>query len=274
MTTQASKASAFRALHEAAGAFIIANPWDVGTARILDQLGYKALATTSAGFAFSRGQRDNTISRDEMMAHVSEIVDAVDLPVSGDLENGFGDAPETVAETIRKAAGAGLVSASIEDSTGRTEDPLYGIELGVERIRAAVEAAQGLPIDFLITGRAENFLVGRADLKHAIQRLQAYQDAGADILYAPGLTSMSDIATVVREVDRPLNVLMGLKGAQASLSELADIGVKRVSVGSALSRAALGAFLRASKEMIGPGTFSFAEEAAAFPEISAFMKTA
>ncbi|MCZ6588116.1 MAG: isocitrate lyase/phosphoenolpyruvate mutase family protein [Alphaproteobacteria bacterium] len=273
MTTQASKASAFRALHESDGAFIIPNPWDIGTARILDQLGYKALATTSAGYAFSRGQRDNMIARDEMMSHVSDIVNATDLPVSGDLVNGFGDAPETVAETIRMAAEAGLVSASIEDSTGRAEDPLYDIELSVERIRAAVEAAREMPIDLMVTGRAENFLVGHPDLKDTIQRLQAYQDAGADILYAPGLTSMADIATVVREVDRPLNVVMGLKGPQASLSELADIGVKRVSVGSALSRAALGAFLRASKEMIERGTFSFAEEAVPFPEISALMQT-
>jgi len=273
MQTQTQKAAAFRALHEREGAFIIPNPWDIGTARLLAHLGFEALATTSAGYAFSVGRRDNTVGREEMMEHVSSIVAATDLPVSADLENGFGDRPETVAETFRMAAEAGLAGASIEDFTGRAEDPLYEVELAAERVRAAVEVARALPFPFTVTGRAENFLVGRPDLQDAIRRLQAYQEAGADVLYAPGLTSREDIAAVVRSVDRPVNVVMGLQGVQLSLAELAEIGVKRVSVGSALSRAALGAFLRAGREMRERGTFTFAEEAVNYRELSAMFET-
>src|SRR5688572_7245188 len=193
METQERKGSAFRRLHERVSAFIIPNPWDVGTARLLAHLGYEALATTSAGYAFSVGQRDNTISRDEMMAHVRAIASATDLPVSADLENGFGDQPETVAETIRLAAATGLVGGSIEDSTNHAGEPIYEYELAVERIRAAVEAARSLDFPFTLTARAENYLVGRSDLKDTIKRLQAYQEAGADVLYAPGLVSRDDI---------------------------------------------------------------------------------
>jgi len=268
MRTQGEKGSAFRALHERESAFIIPNPWDVGTARLLARLGFEALATTSAGYAFSVGQRDNTIGRDEMMAHVAAIASATDLPVSADLENGFGDDPEAVAETIRRAAAAGLVGGSIEDSTGCPDDPIYEHELAIERVRAAAEVARALPFPFTLTGRAENYLVGRRDLKDTIKRLQAYQEAGADVLYAPGLTSASDIATVVSAVDRPLNVVMGLQGVQLSLSALSEIGVKRVSVGSALSRVALGAFLRAAREMLEHGTFTFADEAVSYRDIS------
>ncbi|HEX7183483.1 MAG TPA: isocitrate lyase/phosphoenolpyruvate mutase family protein [Thermoanaerobaculia bacterium] len=271
MRDQAQRAAAFRALHERDGAFIIPNPWDIGTARLLAHLGFEALATTSAGYAFSIGQRDNSVGRDEMMEHVSAIVSATDLPVSADLENGFGDDPETVAETFRLAAATGLVGGSIEDATGRPGDPIYEHELAVERVRAAVEAVRSLPFPFTVTGRAENFLVGRPDLGDTIQRLQAYQEAGADVLYAPGLTSKDDIAAVVRSVDRPVNVVMGLQGVQLSLAELAEIGVKRVSVGSALSRAALGAFLRAAREMRERGTFAFSAEAVSYREISAMF---
>lgn len=272
MLTQAEKGKAFRALHEQDSAFIIPNPWDVGTARLLACLGFKSLATTSAGYAFSVGQRDNTIGRNEMMAHVAAIVSATDLPVSADLENGFGDAPETVAQTIRLAAATGLVGGSIEDATNRPDDPIYAQELAVERIRAASETARTLPFPFTLTGRAENYLVGRPDLKDTIKRLQAYQEAGADVLYAPGLTSKDDIAAVVSSVDRPVNVVMGLQGVQLSLAALSDIGVKRISVGSALSRAALGAFLRAAREMREHGTFDFANEAVSYQEISAMFK--
>ncbi len=272
MLTQAEKGRIFRALHEGDSAFIIPNPWDVGTARLLAHLGFEALATTSAGFAFSAGQRDNTISREQMMAHVAAIASATDLPVSGDLEHGFGDEPETVAETVRLAAAAGLVGGSIEDSTGRSDNPIYEKELAVERVRAAAEALHSLPFTFTFTARAENYLVGRPDLNDTIARLQAYQEAGADVLYAPGLTSKDDIAAVVSSVDRPVNVVMGLQGVQLSLAALSEIGVKRVSVGSALSRAALGAFLRAAREMREHGTFTFAQDAVSYSEISAIFK--
>ncbi len=270
--TQVEKGELFRALHQRNSAFIIPNPWDVGTARLLAALGFDALATTSAGYAFSVGQRDNTVGRDKMMVHVEAIAAATDLPVSADLENGFGDDPETVAETIRLAAAAGLVGGSIEDTTTRPEDPLYEHQLAVERVRAAAEAARALAFSFTLTGRAENFLVGRPDLDDTIQRLQAYQEAGADVLYAPGLTSKDDIADLVRSVDRPVNVVMGLQGVKLSLEELSEIGVRRVSVGSALSRAALGAFLRAGREMREHGTFTFADEAVSYPELSAMFE--
>jgi 2-methylisocitrate lyase-like PEP mutase family enzyme len=273
MPTQAEKGAAFRALHERNGAFLIPNPWDIGTARMLAHLGFEALATTSAGYAFSVGQRDNTIGREKMMVHVAAIASATDLPASGDLENGFGDDPETVAETIRLAAAAGLVGGSIEDSTTRPDDPVYERESALERVRAATEAAHSLDFPFTITARAENYIVGRPDLRDTIGRLQAYQDAGADVLYAPGLARKEDIAEVVRSIDRPLNVLMGLGGVRLSLRELSEIGVKRVSVGSALCRAALGAFLRAAQEMREYGTFVFAEEAASSREITAMFES-
>ena len=273
MRTQAEKGRAFRALHERDHAFIIPNPWDAGTARLLAHLGFEALATTSAGFAFSVGQRDNTIERDAMMAHVSAIAAATDLPVSGDLENGFGDSPEIVAETIRLAAAAGLAGGSIEDLSGRMGGAVYEIGHAAERVRAAAEAVRGLPFQFTLTARAENYLAGRPDLHDTIKRLQAYQEAGADVLYAPGLTSKDDMAAVVSAVDRPVNVVMGLTGVQLSLADLSAIGVKRISVGSALSRAALGAFLRAAGEMREHGTFAFAAEAVSVRDLSAIFQT-
>lgn len=271
MRSQEEKAEAFRALHQRAGAFIIPNPWDIGTARLLAHLGFEALATTSAGYAFSMGRQDNAIGRDETMEHARAIVSATDLPVSADLENAFGDDPEAVAETFRLAAATGLVGGSIEDATGRPDDPIYDHELAAERVRAAVEVTRSLPFPFVLTARAENYLVGRRDIKDTIKRLQAYQEAGADVLYAPGLTSREDIAAVVGSVDRPVNVVMGLQGVQLSLAELSEIGVKRISVGSALSRAALGAFLRAAREMREHGTFTFAAEAVSYRDISAMF---
>ena len=272
MTTQAEKARTFRALHERDKPFIIPNPWDVGTARLLQRLGFEAVATTSAGYAFSVGQPDNTISRDETLAHVAEIVSATDLPVSGDLENGFGDTPEVVAETVRLAADAGLVGGSIEDVSQRPGCTVYELEHAAERVRAAAEVARNLPFPFTVTARAENYLVGTPDLLDTIGRLQAYQEAGADVLYAPGLSTKDDIATVVKSVDRPVNVGMGRHGVQLSLAELLVLGVKRISVGSALARTALGAFLGAAQEMKDKGTFAFAEEAASFGEINAMFK--
>ena len=268
MPTQAEKGIAFRALHARADAFIIPNPWDPGTARLLQQEGFEALATTSAGYAFSMARRDNQIGRDEMLAHVRAIVAASDLPVSADLENGYGDVFTTVAETYRLAAACGLAGASIEDATQRTDEPLYEISCAADRVRAAVEAVRALPFPFTLTARAENFLVGRPDLNDASRRLQAYQEAGADVLDAPGLTRREDIAAVVSSVDRPVNVIMGLRGVELSLAELSAVGVKRVSIGSALSRAALGAFLRAAREMRQHGTFSFADDAVPFAEIT------
>jgi 2-methylisocitrate lyase-like PEP mutase family enzyme len=266
MPTQAEKGQLFRALHERDQAFIIPNPWDAGTARLLAHLGFEALATTSAGYAFSVGQRDNTIERGEMMAHVAAIASATDLPVSADLENGFGDSAEIVAETIHLAAGAGLAGCSIEDMA--RDKTIYEHAHAVERVRAAAEVARSLPFTFTLTARAENYLVGKRDLKDTIQRLQAYQEAGANVLYAPGLTTKEDIAAVVSSVDRPVNVVMGLQGVQLGLAELSGIGVKRISVGSALSRAALGAFLRAAREMREWGTFTFAADAVSYRDIS------
>ena len=265
---QAAKARAFRDLHHREHAFIIPNPWDTGTARLLAQLGFEALATTSAGFAFSLGQADNTVTRAQMMRHLETIVAATPLPVSADLENGFGDSPDTVAETIVLAAAAGVVGGSIEDATARPEDPIYGRGLAVERIRAAATAARALPFPFTLTARCENYLVGRPDLADTILRLQAYQEAGADVLYAPGLSTADEIGAVVRSVDRPVNVVMGLKGVQLNLAELSALGVRRVSVGSALARATLGAFHRAATEMRERGTFDFAASAMSMKDLS------
>jgi len=256
--TLAEKARSFRALHQRSHAFIIPNPWDVGSARLLAHMGFEALATTSMGYAFSLGRRDNSLDREQTLIYATAIASATDLPVSADLENGFGDAPEMAAETIRLAGQAGVVGGSIEDATGRPDQPIYPIELATERIRAAVAAARSLPFPFTLTARAENYLHGRPDIRDTITRLQAYQEAGADVLYAPGLAIKEDIASVVRSVDRPVNVVMGLRGVQLSLAELSALGVKRVSVGSALARTALGAFVRAAQEMKENGTFSFA----------------
>lgn len=259
--TQAEKGRRFRALHERKGAFIIPNPYDVGTAHLLAHLGFEALATTSAGYAFTLGHRDGALTREQTLAGAQAIATAADLPVSADLEHGFGDAPDVAAEAIRMAAAAGVVGGSIEDSTGRSDSPIYELELAAERVRAAVAAARALPFPFTLTARAENYLHGRTDVHDTIKRLQAYQDAGADVLYAPGLTTKEDIATVVGSVDRPVNVLMGLAGVELSLAELSAIGVKRVSVGSGLCRAALGGFLRAARQMRDSGTFAFAADA-------------
>jgi len=255
--TQAEKGRAFRALHERDGAFIIPNPWDAGTAKILAHVGFEALATTSMGYAFSTGRRDMTLSREETLAYAAAVVQATDLPVSADLEDGF----EDPAETIRAAGAAGLVGGSIEDATGIADEPIYRFEEAVDRVRAAVAAARALPIPFLLTARAENYLHRRPDLADTIRRLQLFQEAGADVLYAPGLTTREEIAEVVRSVDRPVNVVMGLRGVQLSLAELSALGVKRVSVGSSLARTALGAFVRAAREMREKGTFSYARDA-------------
>jgi 2-methylisocitrate lyase-like PEP mutase family enzyme len=268
MPAQAEKGTTFRALHHRDHAFIIPNPWDIGTARLLESLGFEALATTSAGFAFSIGKPDGAVDRETMLVHAADLVAATDLPVSADLENGYGNDPAHVAETIRLAAHAGLAGCSIEDVTPDREHGPYELALSAERIRAAAEIARSLPFPFTLTARAENYIIGRPDLRDTIARLQAFQEAGADVLFAPGLKSKEDIAAVVRSVDRPVNVIMGLQGVQLSLAELSEIGVKRISVGSALSRAALGAFLRAAREMQTHGTFTFAEDAVNYAELN------
>jgi 2-methylisocitrate lyase-like PEP mutase family enzyme len=272
MTTQTEKGQAFRALHQRNRTFIIPNPWDIGTARMLAHLGFEALASTSGGYANSIGQRDGAVGREAMIAHVSALASATDLPVSADLENGYADAPEAVGETIRLAAAAGVVGGSIEDASRRAEAPIYDLGLAAERVRAAAESAHALNFPFTLTARAENFITGRPDLKDTIQRLQAYQEAGADVLYAPGLTSKEDISTLIRSVDRPVNVLVGFAGATLDLAALSALGVRRVSVGSALARAAIGAFLRGAREMQQGGSFAFADEAASSKEISEMLE--
>lgn len=272
--SQAEKAHAFMALHERPGCFVVPNPWDVGTARLLAGLGFEALATTSAGLAFSLGRPDaeGALRREDVLANARDIVGATDLPVSADLEGGFADEPEGVAETIRLAAEVGLVGGSIEDATGDTDDPIYEFGLAVERVAAAVEAARALSHPFVLTARAENFLYDRPDLRDTIRRLQAFQEASADVLYAPGLKNREDIETVVSSVDRPVNVVMGLQGVTLTVPELAAIGVKRVSVGSALSRAAIGAFLRGAREIREQGSFTFAAEAVPFDALNALFR--
>jgi 2-methylisocitrate lyase-like PEP mutase family enzyme len=244
MPSQAEKAARFHELHARPTTFIIPNPWDAGSARILEHMGFEALATTSVGYAYSIARRDHKVTRDEMIGHAAAICSATSVPVSADLENGFGDDADTVAETIRMAARAGLAGCSIEDSTNRAGDPIYEFEHAVERIRAAVAAARELSFPFTLTARAENYLHGRPDLGETIARLQAYQNAGADVLYAPGLTKIDDVATLVTSVDRPVNVLANA-GVRFTLAELSAAGVRRVSVGGALSRVALAAMIRA-----------------------------
>jgi 2-methylisocitrate lyase-like PEP mutase family enzyme len=272
--SQAEKADRFLALHTRPGAFVIPNPWDAGTARILAGLGFEALTTTSAGLAFTLGRPDGAgvVTRAEALANAKAIVDATELPVAADLENGYGHAPEAAAETIRLAGeAAGLVGGSIEDATGDARQPIYDFQHAVERVAAAAEAARALPFPFVLVGRAENFLHGRPDLDDTIRRLQAFEAVGADALYAPGLTKAEDIRAVCAAVRKPVNVLMGLKGAAFSVAELAALGVRRISVGSALSRAALGAFIRAAREMKEHGTFAFADQAIPYAEVNDFM---
>jgi 2-methylisocitrate lyase-like PEP mutase family enzyme len=263
MATQSEKGAIFRALHERDTAFIIPNPYDAGTAKLLAHLGFEALATTSAGYAFTLGKPDNQVGREAMLKHVAEIIQATDLPVSADLENGFGDDPETVAETIKMAADAGLAGCSIEDMGG--DGTIYEFEHAVERVAAAVEAARDLSFTFTLTARCENFLVGRPDIGDTIKRLQVYQQAGADVLYAPGLRTMEEVRSVVESVDKPVNVL---PGPEMTFQDLSAIGVKRISVGSGLSRAALGAFIRAARDMKENGTFDFGKDAAGFGELT------
>ena len=270
---QHNKAETFAALHAGPETFVIPNPWDIGSTQILTGMGFKALATTSAGYAFSRGRLDSAISRDEMLAHAAEIVAATPLPVSADLENGYGDAPEDAGETIRLAAGTGLVGASIEDFSGGGDGSIYDFSLAVERIEAAVAAARKQDFPFAVTARAENFIRGRPDLDDTIKRLVAFEAAGADVLYAPGLPNLDAIRTVCQAVSKPVNVVMGLTGSDMTTAQLADAGVRRISLGAVLARAALGAFMAAAEE-IQAGGYSFIDNAASFADIAVHMRGA
>ncbi|MFY9688666.1 MAG: isocitrate lyase/phosphoenolpyruvate mutase family protein [Candidatus Acidiferrales bacterium] len=282
--TQSEKAGKFRALHRlpaavgakieaaGAGAFIIPNPWDAGSARILAGIGFEALATTSSGFAYSLGKRDGTTSRDELFAHCRAIADVLDVPVAADLEKCFGDDPKTVAETIRLAAATGIVGGSVEDASGDERRPIFDFTLAVERVAAAVEAARGLPFPFTLTARAENFLHGRADLDDTIRRLAAFAEAGAEVLFAPGLPSLDAIRAVCAAVaPRPVNVLAGIKGLSFPVAELEAAGVRRISLGGVLARAAFGGLIGAAREMKEKGTFGFVDRAAPTAEVAAFM---
>lgn len=271
MPDQAAKAAAFQALHARPGTFVIPNPWDAGTARILTAFGFEALATTSAGLAFSLGLRDGVAGRDETLANARAIVGATTLPVSADLENGFGHTPDAAADTIRLAAEAGLVGGSIEDASGDPERPIYDFGHAVERVAAAVEAARALAFPFVLTARAENFLHGTPDLDDTIRRLQAFERVGADVLYAPALPGVDAIRAVCEAVSRPVNVLAG-GGGSPSVAMLAEAGVKRISLGGSMSRAALGGFVRAAREIKEHGKFGFAADALPFAEANGFMR--
>jgi len=273
MKTQAEKCRIFSELHRRDMAFVIPNPWDAGSACLLAATGFEALASTSVGYAFSVGRQDHGVPRDEMMAHVTALAAATDLPLSADLENGFGDDTRTVAETIRMAVDAGLAGCSIEDSRNAPGEPIYEFEHAVDRVRAAVDVVRTLPFPFMLTARAENYLHGRKDLADTIRRLQAFQEAGANVLYAPGMTDMQEIATMTGSVDLPVNVLAGMQGVHFNMNDLSRIGVKRVSVGGALTRVALGAFLRAAREMKELGTFSFVDEPISSREIGELLQS-
>ena len=270
--TQEEKARLFRELHENPGCFVIPNPWDIASARILAGLGFQALATSSAASACAIGRRDGGLTRDEALAHARMIVEATDLPVSADLEKGFGDEPETVAETIRLAASAGLAGCTIEDATGDRARPLYDFDLAVERIAAAAEAAHALPFPFMLTARAHNLLFGAASLDETVARLQAYEKAGADVLFAPGLPGLEAVRRVCGALSKPLNFMAGIKGKSFSVAELAAAGVKRISLATSLYRAAMSGFLEAAREVRERGSFDFVERCAATAELIRLMK--
>jgi len=274
MTTQSEKAGAFRALHERPGAFIIPNPWDAGTVKLLASLGFEALATTSLGLANSLGRVDgtNTVTRNEVLENCRVIAEATALPVNADLENCYADDPRDAAEMIRLAAGAGVVGGSIEDASGDPHRPIYDFALAVERVQAAVEVARSLPVPFLLTARAENLLHGRLDLDDTIRRLQAFEKAGADVLYAPGVRDLATIRTVVSAVTRPVNVVMSAADPAITVAELAQVGVKRISVGGALSRLALAAFLKGAREMKDSGGFTWVRDTVPSRELKAVFK--
>jgi 2-methylisocitrate lyase-like PEP mutase family enzyme len=273
MITQIEKAETFRKLHEKGSCFVIPNPWDPGSARLLEHFGFKALASSSAGFAFSVAKSDQSISKSSLMAHLTGVCQVTSIPVSADLQNGFGNDPEDMAVTILQAARTGIVGGSIEDASGDSGNPVYPLELAAERIRHAAVAARSLGFKFTLTARAENHLYGRPDIRDTIRRLQAYQEAGADVLFAPGIKSKEDIRLIVSAIDRPLNVLAGLPGMQLTVADLQELGVTRISLGGSLARAAYGALLRAVSEIQTRGTFDFAADAASRQDLEAIFST-
>jgi 2-methylisocitrate lyase-like PEP mutase family enzyme len=270
--SQADKAKKFRALHEAPGSFVIPNPWDGGSARVLAGLGFEALATSSGAKAGVLGKRDGKVSREEALANAKQIVEACDLPVAADLEKGFGDAPDAAAETIRQAAGIGLVGGSIEDATGDKDKPLYDVEEAAARVAAAVKAARALPFPFVLTARAVGFLRGRADLDDVIKRLKAYEAAGADVLFAPGLPDLAAVKKVCSSIGKPFNFMVGIKGRSFSRAELEAAGVKRISLATSLYRAAMTGLVTAAKEVKDKGTFTYLDTSIPTPDLNAFMK--
>jgi len=272
MPTQIEKAARFRALHGEPGVFIIPNPWDVGSSRVLAGLGFQALATSSAASACAIGLRDGGLTRDQALQHARMIVEATDLPVSADLEQGFGDAPEAVAETVRLAASVGLVGCTIEDSTGNPDRPLFDDQLAVERIAAGAEAARRLPFPFMLTARAHNLMFANGSLDATIRRLQAFDNAGADVLFAPGLPDLQAVKTVCASVSKPFNFMAGIKGKSFSVAELADAGVRRISLATSLYRAAMTGFLEAAREVKESGQFRFIDRSASTAELLTLMR--
>jgi 2-methylisocitrate lyase-like PEP mutase family enzyme len=270
--SQAEKARQFQALHAAPGAFVIANAWDAGSARILTGVGFAALATSSGAAAGVLGRRDGAISRDESLAHARAVVEATDLPVSADLEKGFGDTPKDAATTMSRAGDIGLVGGSIEDATGDPNRPLFDAGLARERIVAAVEAARAMPFPFMLTARAEGFIRGKPDLDEVIRRLQAFEAAGADVLMAPGLPDLATVRTVCAALSKPFNFMAGIKGKSFSVPELAEAGVKRISLATSLYRAAMSGLVNAAREVKEQGTLGYVDSGIATPELNAFMR--
>ena len=271
MTTITEKRAAFRTLHES-GCFAIPNPWDIGSARYLQHLGFKAIATTSAGFAFARGLPDNGVPRDIVLAHIRELVDATDIPVNADFENGFADEPNDIAENVKLCGETGVAGLSIEDSTGDKAKPLYDLDYAVARIKAARAAIDKSGADIILVGRAECFLVGRPEIEEVKRRLKAYAEAGADCLYGPGIRTREDIAEVVRAVaPKPVNALIG-GPVGLTINDVAALGVRRISVGGALARAAWGGFMRAAKDLAEHGRFDGFKDAAPHDELNEFFR--
>jgi len=273
MATQNEKAVRFRALHEGPDVFVIPNPWDAGSARVLAGLGFQALATSSSASANTLGRRDGHVTREEALTMAHAIVMATDLPVAADLEKGFGDSPAVVAETIRLAAGAGLVGGSIEDATGDGRKPVYDLGQAAERVAAAAAAARALPFPFTLTARAENFVRDCPDLDDTIKRLQAFEKAGADVLFAPGLPDLTAVRAVCAAVSKPVNFMVGIKGGSFSVAELAAAGVRRISLSTSLYRAAMTGFLAAVREVKGKGTFGYLDHTLTTPEFINYMQS-
>ena len=269
--SQNEKALRFRALHQRAGTFVIPNPWDVASTRILDGMGFEAIATSSAASACAVGRRDGELSRDESLAHARMIASATDLPVSADLENGYGDSPQTIAETVKLAAESGLVGCTIEDTTRNPSQPLYDFDLAVERITAAADEARKLDFPFTLTARTQNLMFPNPSLDETIRRLQAFERAGADVLFAPGLPDLDAVRTLCSEVSKPVNFMVGIKNKSFSVSELASVGVKRISLATSLYRAAMTGFLKAVTEIRQSGQFHFLEDCASTQELLSLM---